>query len=116
MASIDWPSDLNDANTGTLQENYAPAYVDDQAQVGASRRRKRFTRTLRTFAFDIVLDDTDRTTFETFIETTTSGGTSSFNWTHPTKDTIYEVRFTDLPQFRDLADGYWTASVRLEEV
>lgn len=116
MAAIDFPAGLPPALVGTLQENLVPAFVNDAADVGAPRRRKRFTRTLKAFGFTLRLTDAQAATLRTFIDTTTSGGVSIFNWTHPVTSTSYEVRFGELPQVQSLTPGVWDASIALEQV
>jgi len=117
MASIDWPGSLPLPEAGTLQETYVPPFVDDQAQVGASRRRKRFTRSLRSFSMTLILDADQLAVLEAFVETTSDGGTQIFNWAHPTKGTIYEVRFgSGMPNISHLQVKYWRATFQLDEV
>ena len=117
MAAIDWPSALPPPSEGALQETYVPPFVDDDAQVGASRRRKRFTRTLSSFTMTLFLTTEEKAALKTFIETTTDAGTNIFNWMHPTEGTIYEVKFgKDLPSFSHSKVGFWNASVALDEV
>lgn len=117
MAAIDWPGSLPLPEAGALQEAYVPPFVDDQAQVGAARRRKRFTRSLRSFSMTLFLTADERDVLETFIENTTDGGTEIFNWTHPTKGTVYEVRFgATLPSYAHVQVKFWRASFSLDEV
>lgn len=117
MAAIDWPGSLPLPEAGALQEAYVAPFVDDQAQVGASRRRKRFTRSLRSFSITLFLDADQREILEAFVETGTDGGTQIFNWTHPTKGTVYEVRFgSGLPSISHVQVKYWRATFQLDEV
>lgn len=117
MAAIDWPSSLPVPEAGALQEAYVPPFVDDQAQVGAARRRKRFTRSLRSFSMTLFLTADERDVLETFVDTETDGGTAIFNWTHPTKGTIYEVRFgSGLPSISHVQVKFWRATFQLDEV
>lgn len=115
MAGIDWPLALPEPRSGTLSESRVAAYADDKAEVGASRRRKRFTRTLRRVNFDLVLIGIEKALLETFRDSTTDGGAFAFNWQHP-DGSIYEMRFADLPTTRHVARDIWTSSIALEEV
>lgn len=117
MASIDYPPGLPVAHVGTLEGGYNASYISDESEVGAPRRRKRFTRTLRRFSYEQgPLTDTQAATLRTFIETATDGGTLAFNWTHPITATAYEVRFVELPTMRQLTLGAWGAAITLEEI
>lgn len=116
MASIDWPTTLPSPLVGSIREGRIPAYVADKAQVGAPRRRKRFTRTLKTFAFKIRLTDAEAGYLRTFMDTTTDDGVEEFNWSHPVTAISYEVRFTNLPDIVDVTKGVWDADIELEEI
>lgn len=118
MATIDWPTTLPSPLIGSLREGRIPAYVNDAAQVGAPRRRKRFTRTLKTFAFDLLLNDTTVAYLRTFIDTTTDGGVDEFNWTHPVTAVEYEVRFAGdgLPEIKERTKAIYDVTIELEEI
>lgn len=118
MATIDFPTGLSVALIGTIREGYVPAYVNDAAAVGAARRRKVFTRTLRTFSFTTRMTDAQAAILRTFIATTTDGGVIEFNWTHPVTSVVYEVRFAgdELPSIEDVTKGVWDATISLEEI
>lgn len=116
MASIDWPASLPVALLGTLQESTGEAFVSDPAQVGAARRRKRFTRSLKSFSFSMIVTNTQAAALRTFVDTTTSGGVAEFNWTHPVTAVVYEVRFSSLPQLTHQTIGAWRAAIEIEEI
>ncbi len=117
MATIDWPTGLPKARVGSIKDGYTPSYVSDEAQVGAPRRRKRYTRTLKKFSFKIRMTNAEAATLRTFIETTTSGGVLEFNWTHDVTGTTYEVRFPDnLPQLTEFTKGVWDSTIEIEEI
>lgn len=116
MASIDWLTTIDPALVGTIQESRVPNYVSDAGQVGAARRRARFTRTLKTFAFTIRMTNAEKLLLDTFIDTTTSGGVAAFNWTHPVTSTVYEMRFAGLPTITHVTYGVWDAAIALEEI
>lgn len=116
MAAIDWPSGLPVALLGSLTEGNIPSFISDESQVGAPRRRARFTRTLKTFSFELILTNAEAASLRTFINTTSSGGAAEFNWTHPVTATVYELRFAELPRMTQQAIGAWRVGVTLEEI
>lgn len=116
MASIDWPDTLPSPLNGTLQEGAGESYVSDPAQIGAARRRRRYTRALQTFAFQMTMTAAQAAILRTFVQTTTEGGVLEFNWTHPVTETAYEVRFATLPAIQQQTLGAWRASVEIEEI
>ena len=119
-----WPlASLPDAPLdGSFSQTPVPSFVDDRPDIGAARRRARFTRTLRRFAFRYLVTTAQKDALDTFYYTTTSGGVASFDWDHPDTGETLSVRFT--------ADGYqishrtaaeqwgdlWDANIALEEV
>lgn len=113
---VDWPLSLPVARVGTIKERRVPSYVDDKPEVGKPRRRKRYTRTLRKFSFVISIDDSEKATLNTFIDTTTDGGVEQFYWTHPTTAAVHVVRFAVIPDIDDVTIGLWDVQVALVEV
>jgi len=116
MATIDWPSGLDAALVGTLVEDRVANYANDKATVGAPKRRARFTRTLKAWKFTIRLDATTYTTLNTFIDTTSNGGVTSFDWTHPVTAVEYEVRFAELPSIKNVSQDIWDAAISIEQI
>lgn len=116
MASINWPTGIKSARLGTLQEGYFEPFVSDEPEVGAPRRRKRFTRALRRFSFTLLMTSAQAATFRTFVETTSDRGVLEFNWTHPITAVTYEMRFAQLPEFRQVTHGAWEVGVSIEEI
>lgn len=116
MATIDWPVSLPVAQDGSLVEGYFESFVSDQPEVGAPRRRKRFTRALRRFSFTMVLTTAQVATLRTFIDTTSDRGVLEFNWTHPITAVAYEMRFDGLPEIRHMTAGNWEVSVTMNEI
>lgn len=116
MAAIDFLTTISVARVGTIREGYIPPWVDDPASAGAPRRRSRFTRTLKTFDFDVILTDAQAALLRTFVETTTSGGAAEFNWTHPVTLVVYECRFAELPNLQDVTKGVWRTTINLGEI
>ena len=116
MAAIDWPAALPVALLGSLTEGSLPSYVSDNAETGMPRRRRRFTRTLKTFSFELILTNSQAATLRTFIDTTSAGGAAEFNWTHPVTAVVYETRFAELPRLTQQTIGAWRVGVSLEEI
>ncbi len=113
---VDYPSGLPGPTDGKLTQKSIQSYADDEAQVGAPRRRKRFTRTLREFSFSSTFTSTQKDTFETFYYTTIDGGVTEFNWTHPDTSVVYEVRFVGDPVISHTTVDVWEASMVLGEI
>lgn len=116
MSTIDWPTSLPNGNDGSLDEGFIEPWVNDDASVGAPRRRARFTRMLKTFSFTMELTDDQAATLRTFVNTTSENGVLDFNWTHPVTAVVYEVRFSRMPSIRHVTYNHWSASVETEEI
>lgn len=116
MADIDYPTSLPAPMGGTLEEGSVDPWVQDQGEVGAPRRRKRFTRTLHQFPFKLRLTDAQKAALLAFYDDTLDDGVEIFNWTHPTTAVVYEVRFSSRPRPRHFTADLWDVDVALEEV
>ena len=116
MAAIDYPTSLPNPRGGEFDEGGIETKVRDESDVGAPRRRNRFTRSLGRWRFRIDLDGTQRAALLTFYETTLDRGVEAFNWTHPTTGTSYEVEMVSRPSITHVSADYWQAGVDLQEI
>lgn len=116
MADIDFPSSLNPARDGQFSEAALETKVRDQGEVGAPRQRNRFTRSLRRFAFQLLLTDAEKELLLAFYDTTLVRGVAQFNWTHPRTDVVYESVMPSRPAVKHLTGDLWTADIEIEEV
>lgn len=116
MASIDYLATLPDPLSGSFRYNATDPWVSDSSEVGAPRRRARFTRVLHRWTYDLVLTNSQKDALITFYETTLSNGVSEFNWTDPDTDTVYEARFAQRPDISHVDAAVWRASVQIEEI
>lgn len=116
MADIDFPSTLPCMLSGTLVESGTDPWVQDQGEVGAFRRRKRFTRVLMSFSFSMRLTNDDKAAMISFYEDALDDGTKPFNWRHPWTGDVYEVRFAGRPSFEHRYHRIWKTEVALEEI
>lgn len=116
MADIDYPSALPCMLSGSLSEGTSEPWVGDQGEVGAVRRRKRFTRALRSFSYSLRLSSTDKELLFAFYDQTLDDGVKEFNWTHPWTGEIYEVRFTGRPSLQHRYNRYWSVDVSIEQI
>lgn len=116
MADLDYPTSLPPPLVGTFEEGSTDPWVQDQGEVGAPRRRKRFSRILHQFPFQLRLTGEQKATLLAFYDVTLDAGVEIFNWTHPTTAVVYEVRFASRPRPKHLTVDIWDVDVLLEEV
>jgi hypothetical protein len=116
MADIDFPASLNPARDGQFEEGALETKVSDQSEVGAPRRRNRFTRALGRFSFQLLLTDAEKELLLAFYDTTLVRGVHAFNWTHPRTDVVYEAAMPSRPAIKHLSGELWTADVSIEEI
>jgi hypothetical protein len=111
----DWPSIQNpwdikeQSRRSTIRTPFEAGYVQTRSR--HTRARKAWTLT---WAY---MPAADKTTLEEFFEDTVAAGGLAFDWTDPTSDTEYSVRFAKDEIEYELVDaGGWKVSVDLEEV
>lgn len=98
-------------------------WADDTPEVGAARRRKRFSRSLRSWPEieSIPMDLAFIEAFETFYETTTDSGQEVFEFPAPKRfangdiETV-TVRFIAEPEINPLSNQLWQVKFGVEEV
>lgn len=114
--AVDYPTTLPQPDVSSLEEAATEAYVSDSSEVGAARRRARFTRVLRRWSWTMVMSATQRAALDTFYETTLENGVLTFNWTHPITEVSYEVLFDSRPNIKHFIGTHYSASVSIMEV
>lgn len=117
MAVIDYPtSDLPLPLQGAFGEDNLETKVQDKGEVGAARRRNRFTRSLGRWKFTLQATEAQKAALYEFYEKTLVRGVEEFNWTHPTTSVTYEVVMTGRPKVNHFTAGFWKAEIELEEI
>jgi hypothetical protein len=116
MTAINYPSTLPLPLAGEFSESVLESKVQDAGEVGAARRRNRFTRLLNRWKFTLYLIEADKAALYTFYDTTLERGVESFNWTHPTTGVTYEVIMPGRPTADHFDGELWALKVELEEI
>lgn len=117
MSDYAWPWNLPDPHV-PLSENISMLTVRTPFEAGYVQTRARFTKSRRSFSLVwTFMSVADRDILVQFYEETVKGGAESFDWTHPTDGTSYEVRFkADSLAFQTIAKDLFSVSCELEEV
>lgn len=102
--------------------SYAPS---DQAirttmDTGPTKARRRFSVSVAEVQVPIILTGTQLAAFDTYYQTTLSGGTDTFTWTDPSTGSTATYRFLDRPAFVPIRPAgaatarLWRGTLRLE--
>jgi hypothetical protein len=111
--SENWPDTLpqewmQDGNQETL-----PAVMQrTEMDVGPAKARRRFTAQVKPLKRRLILTPTEKGYFETFFDTTISGGALSFTFPHNGSDVL---RFTKEPTLSQVGVS-WIADIELEKL
>lgn len=116
MASVDFPSDLPLPRVGTFTDSLLETKVQDAGEVGAPRRRNRFTRALERFSFSLLLTDAQKAALYEFYATDLVRGVEACNWTHPVTSVVYEVVLPARPKATHVTRNLWAVELVLEEI
>jgi len=81
--------------------------------IGAPKRRQRYTAALRSLRWPTILNGTQRATFDTFFITTISNGSVSFTIPDPVDGATITVLFTTPPTWTIVSGGISTVATRL---
>ena len=114
--SIDFPTELPKALSGSLDMDAVDTFVDDASSVGSPRRRARFTRILEKFKFSLLLTEDELVILNDFYRTDLANGVKSFNWAHPLNGDIYEVHFDTMPKATHKTQDLYTVKIALSQI
>ncbi|MBT6048740.1 MAG: hypothetical protein HOG49_18215 [Candidatus Scalindua sp.] len=107
-----WPVSLPQQGFMDITDSRQNALARSSMDQGAPKVRKKFTAAVRNLSIKMILNGTQRATFDTFYITTTAEGSATFTWTDPVDDSAITCRFKTPPSWSLLAncDGSTTAT------
>ena len=114
MAAIDWPvtlpvAPLRAGNQQVLND----AVIRSEMGYGPAKLRRRTTAQIKQQPINLVLDDAERNTLDTFYISTLSQ-TLPFNYTDPVTGATVDARFVSPPVYREVSCTHWSCSMVFE--
>ena len=111
-----FPATLPQPLLASLQVGKIDPWVEDTPEVGAARRRVRFTRAIKTYDFPLRINDAQRAILEAFYDTTLVFGVAAFTWTDPRDGGAVMVRFRQYPRETNVGNDIWDVAISLTEI
>ena len=113
-----WPGTLPQRVQRGFTESVGKNVLRTPMDAGPAKTRIRFERP-STMSVEFLMTTAEATTFESFVNTTLSGGVLRFTFTHPRKETLVEVRIVasqdgGMYNIAYMAPGYWTVTMQWE--
>jgi len=107
-----WPVSLPQQGFMNITDTRQTVLARSSMDQGAPKVRKKYTAAVRNLDIKMLLNGTQRATFDTFYITTTEEGSNSFTWTDPVDDSGITCRFVEPPAWKLLSnsDGSSTAT------
>ena len=101
-----WPNDLPQfvLEQGFAEKNQDQA-MESKMDVGPVKIRRRFTGAYKLFQVSVMMTSAQVDTFDSFWNSTLSGGTLSFTWVHPRSRAAATFRFRNPAPSRTAAGG-----------
>jgi len=117
-----WPASLPQQGFMNITDIRQNALARSSMDQGAPKVRKKFAAAVRNLDIAMLLNGTQRATFDTFYITTTSEGSATFTWTDPVDDSAITCRFRQPPSWQLLSNSdttstatrMWRATLQLE--
>jgi len=88
--------------------------VTSQNEIGIQKTRRRATADVKTYAISIMLTVAEKTTIDTFYQTTLASGTLPFDWIDFWDDSTQEYIFKSPPTFTTAGGDVVMCSFNLE--
>jgi hypothetical protein len=89
-----WPGTLPQfALQAGYQEDFQDQSIRTPTESGAMKVRRRFTARFDVISITLAMTAAQVETFETFYFTTKKGGSQTFTWVHPRKQTAVTLKF-----------------------
>lgn len=106
MSEIVWDDSWPKPKRADFDSGIVDSWVEDSSEVGAPRRRNRYTRSLETFKFSVQVTKAQWLEIRNFYFVTLDRGVRSFRWTDPTTELEYEVRMSSPTRQHVASDRY----------
>jgi hypothetical protein len=111
----DWPASLPQyLSVQGFSEEIPNTMLRSNVDTGPAKLRRRYTAAPEPIVGTITCTSAQVDTFRTFFETTLNGGTTSFNWVHPRKQTAATFRFTETPKVSALGGDGFRIGLKME--
>lgn len=112
-----WPISLQQKlNADSFQMKYGKTALRTDMEVGPAKVRSRFTDAVDLYTCSVLLDMTEKTTFDTFFKTTLNNGINSFLFNDPFTGSPATFRFSDEPTLRPLGGLTFQLSMAWEKL
>lgn len=112
-----WPSTLQQAvNRDSFSYKKGSTVLKSDVDIGPSKIRRRFTRSVDTMTCTIWLTVAEYTTFENFFNIEVAGGATAFNFNHPITGAQLLVRFVTEPDYRPVGGTTFAVGFNLEVI
>jgi hypothetical protein len=109
-----WPPSLPAPNWTGFQETSPNVVIRTSMDVGPPKVRRRSTAGVRPLSMTFLLTKDDVSTLDTFYQTTLSGGSLPFDWTHPRTGAAVRVQFTASPSYQAQGPLHYQAQCQME--
>ena len=112
-----WPATLpSDPLASGFSPSREKVFIDDEAEVGTTRRRARYTASPRSFRADFRLTTAQTRELDTFYETDLNQGVDSFTWVEPLFNTAVNLKFVEYPDVQRFTKGVYDVSCQFIEI
>lgn len=115
-----WPVSLPQAQFLNATEEDADAVLRTQMDAGPPSRRNKYTARIVNVSTRMIVNGTQKATFDTFFRTTLKNGSLSFTWDSPTDDSAVTYAFRSPPRWTMIRGGsnpanrIWQTTLELE--
>lgn len=110
-----WPISLQTlVNEESFSYKIGNTVLRSDMDVGPSKVRRRFTKSVDQLTVTINLTTDQFDTFMDFFDVDCNGGATTFNYTHPITGLTQEFRFVDAPNFSSIGGGNFRVAMSWE--
>jgi len=100
-----------------IEEGGEDNVIRTPMEAGYEKTRLRFTRARRNWKIEYKsMLNSDKEILYDFERQARNGVIDTFNWTHPTSGTVYNVRFWGRPTYINVVLTFWDVELYLQEV
>jgi hypothetical protein len=92
--AVQWPASLEQKlNEADFSYEYGSTVVESETEIGLPKTRRRFTKAVDRISCSVLLEKSEKPTFDNFYNTTTNGGQTPFEFEDPFGTGTKEYKF-----------------------